>query len=133
MNQDNNDVSDEEFKKVIADFLDKGHVENIIALFRREESYYEWTGELLRDDRFSVRLGISVLFEELKKIQPEKLDYAIASLCKLLKSDSPNLRGEALSLLGIIGSEAALKRVHLHQEDENSQVREIRELVLSET
>ena len=52
--QKNHEVSDEELKKVIADFLEMGHIENIVAMFRRYSKYYSWTGELLRDERFNV-------------------------------------------------------------------------------
>ncbi|HKJ64757.1 MAG TPA: hypothetical protein VJ969_05110, partial [Desulfopila sp.] len=59
-------VNDEELKKVIADFLEMGHVENIIAMFRRNPAYFDWSGELLEDDRFNVRLGLTILFEEMQ-------------------------------------------------------------------
>jgi len=39
-------VSDEELQRVIADFLDMGHVDNIVAMFRRDPRYYDWTGEI---------------------------------------------------------------------------------------
>ncbi len=125
-------VSDAELKRVIADFLDQGHVENIVAMFRREPKYYGWTGDLLRDQRFSVRLGISVLFEELRQIQPEKLDLATPSLAELLAAEEPLLRGEAISLLGIIGSERALALIHSCRNDPDTQVREMVQLVLEE-
>jgi len=73
-------VSDDELKKVIADFLEMGHVENIVAMFRREPLYYDWIGEILDDERFAVRLGVSVLLEELKPLQPDRLALAIPSL-----------------------------------------------------
>ena len=117
---------------MIADFLDLGHVDNIVALFRREPHYYEWTGEILQDERFSVRLGLSVLFEELEQIQPEKLPLAIPSLLKILHSEESLLRGEAVSLLGIIGTDLALTHVRELRNDENHQVREVVELVLEE-
>jgi hypothetical protein len=132
MTQTPNSVSDEELKRVIADFLDQGHVENIVAMFRREPSYYTWTGDILRDDRFSVRLGISVLFEELLQIQPEKLALAIPSLNELLAADEPLLRGEAVSVLGIIGTEAALALVRLKADDPDPRVREMVQLVLGD-
>ena len=132
MTQSRNSVSDQELKRVIADFLDKGHVENIIAMFRREPSYYTWTGDMLRDERFSVRLGISVLFEELQQIQPEILALAIPSLAELLTADEPLLRGEAVSLLGIIGNQAAMELVRSQADDPDPQVREMVQLVLSE-
>jgi HEAT repeat protein len=124
------DVSDAELKKVIGDFLEQGHVENIVSMFKRNPDYYTWTGELLDDQRFNVRLGISILFEELKKIQPELLPLAIPSLSLLLASDSANIRGEAISVLGIIGNPAALVLVRSMAADPSPQIREIVELVL---
>ena len=132
MTQSRNSVSDQELKRVIADFLDQGHVENIVAMFRREPRYYAWTGDILRDQRFSVRLGISVLFEELLGIQPESLALAIPSLAELLTADEPLLRGEAISLLGIIGGETALALVRRRQDDPDLRVREMVQLVLGE-
>jgi HEAT repeat protein len=126
------EVSDQELKKVIADFLDMGHVENIVAMFRREPHYYEWTGKLLLDERFSVRLGLSVLFEELATIQPGKLPLAIPSLVEVLNSEESLFRGEAVSLLGIIGTDAALSHVQKLINDDSPQVREIVGLVLEE-
>ena len=132
MKKPKTEVSDQDLKKVIADFLDMGHVENIVAMFRREPHYYEWTGELLRDERFSVRLGLSVLFEELVEIQPDKLPLAIPSLVEVLNSEESLFRGEAVSLLGIIGTGAALSHVRKLLNDDSPQVREIVELVLEE-
>lgn len=125
-------VSDKELKKVIADFLDLGHVENIVAMFRKEPMYYSWVGDILQDERFSVRLGLSVLFEELQAIQPEKLFMAIPSLCKILLLDEPLFRGEAVSLLAVVGTDEALSHIRNHIDDPNPQVREIVELVLEE-
>jgi len=132
MTQTADQVSDQELKRVIADFLDQGHVENIVAMFRREPKYYSWTGELLNDQRFSVRLGISVLFEELQVIQPEKLPLAVPSLVELLKVEEPLLRGEAISLLGIIGTEEAFSYIRRHEDDPSLQVREMVRLILAE-
>ena len=130
MGQTLNEVSDQELKRVIADFLDQGHVENIVAMFRRETRYYKWTGEILKDERFSVRLGISVLFEELREIQLEKLAIAIPSLIELLHSDEPLLRGEAVSVLGIIATDEAMTHIRHMYDDPNPQVREMVQLVL---
>ena len=130
MKQTQNEVSDQELKKVIADFLDQGHVENIVAMFRREKKYYEWTGDILNDERFSVRLGVSVLFEELQAIQPDRLPLAIPSLVALLQAKEPLIRGEAVSILGIIGTEEALAQINYLYNDPDPQVREMVQLVL---
>ena len=124
------DVSDGELKGVIADFLEMGHVENIFEMFKREPLYYEWVGELLNDERFNVRLGLSVLFEELKSQHPRDLSLAIPSLLTALENGPAYVRGEAASLLGIIGTPEALEGVRRVLQDESQQVAEIAEDVL---
>ncbi len=119
------EVSDEELKKVIGDFLEMGHVENIVAMFKREPQYYDWTGELLLDGRFNVRLGLAILFEELQAIQPEKTALAIPSLRPLLNNESPLIRGEAIGILGLIGTPEAVKLIHRAIDDSSPQVREM--------
>jgi hypothetical protein len=123
-------VSDDELKKVIKDFLEMGYVENIVAMFRRDPRYYAWTGEILDDERFNVRLGVSVLFEELQPLQPERLVLAIPSLALLLQSASTLIRGEAINVLGIIGTDEAISLVREMLGDPSPQVREMAELVL---
>ena len=111
--------------QVIGDFLELGHAENIVAMFKQDKSLYNLTGDLLRDERFAIRLGTAVLFEELAVIRPEETPLAIPSLLPLLQEQSPILRGEAATILGIIGSEAALEHLIKLQNDPDSQVREI--------
>lgn len=125
-------VSDDELKKVIADFLEMGHVDNIVAMFRRNPGCYAWTGEILDDERFSVRLGVSVLFEELKALQPELLALAVPSLACLLDNPSALLRGEAIGVLGIIGGDETTGLVRGMLDDPSPQVREMAELVLAD-
>lgn len=125
-------VSDEELKKVIADFLEMGHVENIVSMFKRYPQYYSWTGELLDDERLAVRLGVSILFEELKEIQPDMVHLAIPSLELLLTSDSALIRGETVGLLGIIGTQSAFQLIRSMESDPNPQVREMVNLALEE-
>ena len=126
------EVSDTELKQVIKDFLDQGFVENIVAMFKYEPAYYAWTGELLDDERFAVRLGMSVLFEELYKIQPQQLHLAIPSLLPLLSADSPHLRGEAISILAIIATDEAKSHIREMANDPSPQVRELVQLLLDE-
>ncbi|MBU0663543.1 MAG: HEAT repeat domain-containing protein [Proteobacteria bacterium] len=129
------EVSDIELKKVIGDFLDMGHVDNIVAMFRREPRYYAWTGEILNDPRFQVRLGVSVLFEELRAIDPGKIDLATPSLLALLHSvPSPPsyVRGEAVSVLAIIGSDMAMEGVRAMMGDSDPQLVEVARDILGE-
>ncbi|MGB3212095.1 MAG: HEAT repeat domain-containing protein [Desulforhopalus sp.] len=132
MQQSQGEVSDRELKKVIADFLDQGHVENIVAMFRHDPQYYEWTGEILNDERFSVRLGVTVLFEELQAVQPDQTILAIPSLAAQLHADDPLIRGEAVSVLGIIGTKEAMTHIRQLRRDASPQVREMVEMVLED-
>lgn len=121
----NDQVSDDELLNVIADFLDMGHVENIVAMFKEDARYYAWTGPLLTDERFSVRLGVSVLFEHLIIVRPEDVELAIPSLALQLENKHPWVRGEALSVLGIIRSDTALRLVESRLSDTSPQVAEV--------
>lgn len=128
--QKNHEVSDEELKSVIADFLEMGHIDNIVAMFRQDPRYYSWSGDILKDQRFNVRLGMAVLFEELKTIQPTELETALDSLLPLLDAEEPLYRGEAVSLLGIINSPKAREAIEQKRNDPSPQVREMVRLVL---
>ena len=120
-------VGDEETRKVIADFLEMGLADNIIAMFRQDETLYDWTGMLLSDKRFMVRMGLVVVFEELVKSEgPAKTARAIESLVPLLEKATPAyVRGEAATILGLIGTEEALRHIRTLIDDPDPQVREI--------
>ncbi len=126
------EVSDDELKKVMADFLEMGHVENLAAMYRQEKRYYEWTGEILSDERFNVRLGISVLFEELKETDSNNIHLAIPSLVKLLNHEWETLRGEAISVLAIIGTQEALDHISELKTDPVPQIRDLVNDILDE-
>ena len=123
---------DTEVLAVIKDFLEMGHVDNIVAMFHRDHRYYDWTGAILDDERFNVRLGVSILFEELKKREPDQIDRATPSLLPLLRSPKPLIRGEAVSVLGIIGSKSARRAIRTMLDDEQVQIREVAEEILAE-
>ena len=121
MNKDNN----ADLLHVIADFLELGHVENIVAMFKQDTKLYNLAGALIKDERFTVRLGTAVLFEELAEMRPNDIKLAIPALLPLLQEENPLLRGEAATILGIIGSPAVLKDLELLTADPDPQVREI--------
>ncbi len=111
--------------RVIGDFLELGHVENIVLLFRQDPAYYELAGDLLRDERFMVRLGMAILFEELRKGRHREMERAVPHLLPLLAEDNALLRGEAATLLGIIGTETALAPLLPLATDPDPGVREV--------
>ena len=120
------EINSQELQTVIADFLELGHVENIVAMFRQEPAQLALTGGLLQDERFRVRLGVAVLFEELSAVVPaEVLDGAVPSLQGLATHDAAYVRGDAAHLLATIGTPAALAALNLFRKDADPQVAEI--------
>ncbi len=127
-----NEISRKELVTVITDFIEMGHVENIVAMFSHDPSLYDLAGELIEDERFMVRVGVAVLFEELAAIKPvEELSRAIPSLRVRLNHETPYVRGEAVNLLGMINSPEALELVAGMRDDPDSQVAEIAADVLA--
>ncbi len=119
-------ISDEEMIRVIADFLDQGLVANIVSMFKADTSYYPLVAEVLKDERFAVRLGVSVLFEDLKEERPDEVVLALSGLAPLLDKTTPAyVRGEAVSIVGIIGNAEALALLKPLANDDDPQVAEI--------
>lgn len=126
------DQEQDELVQVISDFLEMGHVENIMAMFKQDPSCYALTGKLIQDERFMVRIGLAVLFEELAMLKPDDVVLAIPNLAPLLTSKTPYIRGEAATLLGIIGTKEALAEISLLRNDPDPQVKEIVADILDE-
>lgn len=120
----------QELLSVIGDFIEMGHVENIVAMFKQDTGLYALAGDLLRDERFMVRLGMGVLFEELAKQRPHEIALAIPALLPLLTDPTPYVRGEAIGLLGIIATPEALAAVASLANDPDPQVAEIAQDIL---
>jgi len=118
---------------VIGDFLELGHVENIMAMFKQDPALYALSGELLRDERFKVRMGMAVLFEEMQAIRPQEVALAIPSLLPVLGEEQPWMRGEAVNLLGIIGTPEALAHIKPLADDPEQQIREMVADILAES
>jgi len=116
---------DRELLKVIGDFLEQGLAENIAAMYRQDPELHRLTGELLRDERFMVRMGVAVLYEELAATRPAELPRAIPNLKPLLASPLAYVRGEACNILGMINTPEARELLKGLAADEDPQVREI--------
>ena len=50
-----------DMKKMIADYMENGLLDNIIDMFKRDDSLYAYVGDLLTDERMRVRIGITAL------------------------------------------------------------------------
>ncbi len=119
------EISDAELLRTIGEFIELGHVENIVAMFKQEPDYYRFTGELLRDERFMVRMGVVILFEELATVRPDDIRLAIPFLLPLLTEEAAYIRGEAVTVLGIIGTAEALHAIKPLLNDPEPQIVEL--------
>lgn len=119
------DVNDEELLKVIGDFIEMGHVENIVSMFKKDPDMYKFLGDLVRDERFMVRMGTAVLIEELAADRPAEVAAAVPWLKALLGEEPAYVRGDACNLLAIIGTPEARELLETMRTDRDPQVREI--------
>src|SRR4030043_438953 len=72
-----------DIKSMIADYMEKGFLDNIIDMFKHDSSLYAYIGNLLTDERLVVRIGILDLVETLKTENPENLSKAMPSVIPL--------------------------------------------------
>lgn len=119
------DVIDEEFKAMILDYMEKGFLENIIDMFKHDESLFPIIIDMIKDERVRVRLGATALVEELVNFKPELLIRMIPDIAELLKDENPTIRGDAANLLGIIKHRDALPFLLSSENDVDANVREI--------
>ncbi|MEK7309146.1 MAG: HEAT repeat domain-containing protein [Nitrospirota bacterium] len=114
-------------KKLIADYMENGFLENIVDMFSRDKNLYPLLGDILEDERGRVRLGIVALVEILRTTDLDNIVTAIPGIAGLLKNQNPTIRGDSAYLLGVIGHKDALPFLLDASNDENELVREIAE------
>ena len=112
-----------DMKKMVADYMEKGCLDNIIDMYKHDESLYEYVADLLKDERMRVRIGIIALIEALQKEEPEKVKKVLSSILPLLKDENAVIRGDAAYLLGIIGDKDAIPFLEEIAKDEDADVR----------
>ena len=112
-----------EMKKMIADYMENGFLDNIIDMFKHDQSLYEYIGDLVTDERMRVRIGIIALIETLKKDDSENIPKAIPYILPLLKDKNPVIRGDTAYLLDLIGDKGAIPFLEELINDEDSNVR----------
>jgi HEAT repeat protein len=94
----------DDLKTMLADYMENGLLDNIIDMFKHDQSLYAFVGDLITDERIRVRIGATALVESLRKEDPENIAKAVPPLLPLLKAEAPVIRGDAAYLLGVIGN-----------------------------
>lgn len=116
-----------DLRSMIADYMENGFLENIIDMFRHDGELYGLIGDLIKDERVRVRIGVTALLEELRKSDSGNMLRALDTLLPLLDHDNPVVRGDAANLLGIIGDRSAVQYLEKSLHDDNENVRIIAE------
>jgi HEAT repeat protein len=116
-----------DLKTMLADYMENGLLDNIIDMFKYDQSLYAYIGDLITDERIRVRIGATALVESLRKEDPENVNKAIPHLLPLLKAEAPVIRGDAAYLLGVIGKRDVLPFLNEIINDADTNVRMIAE------
>jgi HEAT repeat protein len=111
-------------KKLIADYMENGFLENIIDMFKHDKNLFTLIGDMLEDERSRVRIGAVALVETFMAEHSNDVSTALPGISKALKNPNPTIRGDAAYLLGIIGHRDALPFLIDAMHDEHELVRE---------
>jgi len=120
-------LSDNEIEattKMVADYMEGGFLDNIIAMFRQDKNLYFLVGSLLADERQRVRIGMIALVETLIDEDYVNVLTAIPGIAEQLINPNPTIRGDAAYLLGIIGHKDALPYLQKVEGEDHELVKE---------
>jgi HEAT repeat protein len=114
----------DEMNQMLMEYMEKGFLENIVALFKTDASLYAFIPGMLSDGNMRVRLGTAALVEELAGGHSVELRAIVPGLTALLTHENPNVRGDTAYVLGIIRDHSAEVALRAALNDENPGVRE---------
>ncbi|MCE5311663.1 MAG: HEAT repeat domain-containing protein [Nitrospiraceae bacterium] len=122
----------EELRAMITDYMAKGFLDNIIDMFRSDESLFEFIPSMISDVNIRVRLGAAALVESLAKEKQQQLSGIIPALAELMKSPEPRLRGDAAHIMSFIKHPDSLQHLEEGLNDADPQVRQVIEEAVKE-
>jgi HEAT repeat protein len=117
-------MQDHEMKAMLIEYMGKGFLDNIVALFKQDGSLFRFVADMLGDENLRVRLGTVALVEELAVEHGTGLRRAVPGLIELLKHDNPTIRGDAASVLGTIKDGSARAALEACLQDGHPGVRD---------
>lgn len=125
-------MQDQEMKAMLIEYMGKGFLDNIIALFKQDAGLYRFIPDMLGQENLHVRLGTVALVEDLSGDHKEQLRDAVPGLISLLKHGNPTIRGDAASVLGTIRDRTAVAALEASLQDSHAGVREAAQEALSD-
>jgi len=111
-------------KAMLIEYMGKGFLDNIIAMFRQDGSLFRFVADMLGAADLRVRLGTVALVEELAAERGSELRAAVPGLIELLNHGNPTVRGDAASVLGTIKDRSARAALEACLQDSHPGVRE---------
>ena len=105
-----------ELHKMIADYMEKGFLENIIDMFRHDTALYAALPAMISDERSQVRIGTAALVETLIGEHRDIMAAQVGAITALLSHENPTVRGDAIYLLGLIANDEARRAVMNHKD-----------------
>jgi HEAT repeat protein len=100
----------EEFsmQKMLADYMEDGLLENIVDMFKHDDTLYKYIPGLMKDERLRVRIGTIALLETLAQKDMGNRGKAVQSITPLLKDENSLVQGDAAYILGLIGDKETI-------------------------
>jgi hypothetical protein len=112
-------------KKMLADYMENGLLDNIVDMFKHDQSLYDYIPGLITDERMRVRIGTVALLETLAEEDAGNKEKAIRSLIPLLNDSSPLVIGDVAYILGLIGNAETIPFLEHIANSEDANVRTI--------
>ena len=78
--------------EMIADYMEKGFLENIIDMYKHDSGLYRLIGILIQDERVRVRLGVTALMEDLSRSDRNNIGKSLPFILPPLSSYRWNLK-----------------------------------------
>ncbi len=126
-------MQDREMRSMLIEYMGKGFLDNIIALFKQDGALCRFVADLLGDENMRVRLGTVALVEELAAGEHRReLAAAVPGLIGLLRHENPTIRGDAAAVLGTIGDPSARAALEECLKDNHPGVRDAAQEALRE-
>ena len=111
-------------KAMLIEYMGKGFLDNIIAMFRQDRSLFRFVADMLGAGDLRVRIGTVALVEEMAAEHGSELRAAVPGLIELLNHGNPTVRGDAASVLGTIKDRSARAALKACLQDSHPGVRE---------
>jgi HEAT repeat protein len=117
-------MTDAEMRDMLIEYMGRGFLDNIIALFKQEPALARFLPDLLGQEDLGVRLGATALVEEMAGAHGSMLEHAVPGLVRLLEHENPTVRGDAAYVLGVLRPAAAREPLAARLRDDHPAVRE---------